>query len=397
MGKPNTGYILKLPDKTYKAILEYPPENGKRIRKTRKAKTEGQAKKALNDLVLQRSRYLKLKGTNGDSDVKYMSFNEAADNYISKCKTRVKLKTLAEGTYEDYEAIVEQLKVEFGIDNIYEITSDDFDDYFNKLIIKEKMAPSSVVKKRVILNNIYKSNKIDLKPLNETEPIANSHKRNLDKINPLSDDEMEKLEAYLYDAKEKYKGHKNNSDWMMYFIYFFTLATGCREGEVAGLKISSLCREDNMIKIDNSITTLKKVGIKDKKPKTYDSDRFLLVNEDVFKLLDELFKIYEDYDYPNSEYVFRTRNGTAFFPRNLLKYFVRACKEAKLTKKHTFHDIRHTNITVKIGSGIDVKTVSIMAGHSDTKVTLDTYSHYWKLAAQKAANLDKFKILQRKP
>lgn len=39
------------------------------------------------------------------------------------------------------------------------------------------------------------------------------------------------------------------------------------------------------------------------------------------------------------------------------------------------HTFRHTYITVDTSSGIDVKTLQSIAGHSDIKMTMDRYAH----------------------
>lgn len=45
-----------------------------------------------------------------------------------------------------------------------------------------------------------------------------------------------------------------------------------------------------------------------------------------------------------------------------------------LGKRPTFHDLRHTYATVAISSGVDVKTVSSVLGHSSAAMTLDVYA-----------------------
>ena len=44
-------------------------------------------------------------------------------------------------------------------------------------------------------------------------------------------------------------------------------------------------------------------------------------------------------------------------------------------KAVTFHDLRHTNATLLLRSGIPAKIVSTMLGHSSYQLTMDTYSH----------------------
>ena len=66
-----------------------------------------------------------------------------------------------------------------------------------------------------------------------------------------------------------------------------------------------------------------------------------------------------------------------------LKAFVR---EHDL-KPVTLHGLRHTNITMQIVNGLDIKTVSARVGHSDIQTTLNIYSHYTKESDKKASDL----------
>ena len=56
-----------------------------------------------------------------------------------------------------------------------------------------------------------------------------------------------------------------------------------------------------------------------------------------------------------------------------------------------FHDLRHTFATHAISSGVDVKTLSNILGHSKSSFTLDTYTHVTtemqKNAAEKVENM----------
>lgn len=40
-----------------------------------------------------------------------------------------------------------------------------------------------------------------------------------------------------------------------------------------------------------------------------------------------------------------------------------------------FHELRHTQATLLIGAGVDVKTVRHRLGHSEISTTLDIYAH----------------------
>ena len=44
-------------------------------------------------------------------------------------------------------------------------------------------------------------------------------------------------------------------------------------------------------------------------------------------------------------------------------------------KQIRFHDLRHTFATHALASGVDVKTLSGILGHTQASFTLDTYTH----------------------
>ena len=56
-----------------------------------------------------------------------------------------------------------------------------------------------------------------------------------------------------------------------------------------------------------------------------------------------------------------------------------------------FHELRHTNGSLLIALGIDVKTVQQRLGHAHAQVTLDVYAHVMPgVADDAAAQLDRF-------
>lgn len=54
------------------------------------------------------------------------------------------------------------------------------------------------------------------------------------------------------------------------------------------------------------------------------------------------------------------------FPKFLLKHRMR---------KINFHDLRHTNISLLVNCGVDMKRIQSWAGHADFSVTANTYAH----------------------
>lgn len=52
-----------------------------------------------------------------------------------------------------------------------------------------------------------------------------------------------------------------------------------------------------------------------------------------------------------------------------------------------FHELRHTQATLLLGSGVDVKTVQARLGHADASITLNWYAHAMPGNDRQAADL----------
>ena len=73
----------------------------------------------------------------------------------------------------------------------------------------------------------------------------------------------------------------------------------------------------------------------------------------------------------------------------------------KLLKRYdmpqvSLHSLRHTNATLLIGSGADVRTVSGRLGHSQTSTTLNIYAEFLQSADKAASESIADTLLRRK-
>ncbi|MDR3052412.1 MAG: tyrosine-type recombinase/integrase [Coriobacteriales bacterium] len=70
--------------------------------------------------------------------------------------------------------------------------------------------------------------------------------------------------------------------------------------------------------------------------------------------------------------------------------YSRSNKQVKVKKHYVglkFHELRHTQATLLIANGVDVKTVQERLGHARASTTLDFYAHADEERDRQAASL----------
>ena len=89
------------------------------------------------------------------------------------------------------------------------------------------------------------------------------------------------------------------------------------------------------------------------------------------------------------DYLFRQPGGNPMVPGTFTFRFKKILREGNLPDNLNVHSLRHTNASMLIAQGVDVRTVAGLLGHAQPSTTLDIYSHAFdknkKLAQQKLA------------
>lgn len=162
------------------------------------------------------------------------------------------------------------------------------------------------------------------------------------------------------------------------------LHTGMRLGEICALKWSDIDWEKRTISIHHSIQRISnlKTGAQKRTyihvglSKTRASCRLLPLSDQLLQLLRQHF--YQK----TSDYILG-KGTSPVDPRTIQRQFSRLIKEAGIQGAH-FHTLRHSFATRLLELGVDIKTVSVLLGHSATRTTLDFYAHS-QLSQQRAA------------
>jgi integrase len=169
----------------------------------------------------------------------------------------------------------------------------------------------------------------------------------------------EQLNKFL----ESVRGH----NW--YLIYLLLIYGGFREGEVLGIHVEDCDMVNRAINVRHSLITLKG-GVFITEPKTKTSKRAVTLPKIAY---DELKKHLDQLD-RNQGLIFTTSTVGPISPRNFIRHFKKALKDAGLPDIRV-HDLRHSHASLLLASGVNPKLVQERLGHSSTTLTMDTYSH----------------------
>lgn len=113
-------------------------------------------------------------------------------------------------------------------------------------------------------------------------------------------------------------------------------------------------------------------------PKTLSSIRKIEIDR---KLNKDLLKLKEKYSNYNQDY-FIFGGSKPLAPTTINRYKIKACKKSNLIPIK-LHEFRHSHATMLVEKKLMIKEVSRRLGHSNTNITLNTYTHTNKMQEKK--------------
>lgn len=159
-------------------------------------------------------------------------------------------------------------------------------------------------------------------------------------------------------------------------LFMLALMSGARQGELLGLKWSDVDWINSQIHIqrtyNNGAWYL---------PKSKGSDRRIDIGPVMMKELKKwkLACIKNELDL-----IFPDDNGKVIDDSTMLrKHFYPSLEKAEIGRIR-FHDMRHTYASLLIEQGENIKYIQTQLGHSSPSITLDVYSHLFKVGNQEA-------------
>ena len=163
-------------------------------------------------------------------------------------------------------------------------------------------------------------------------------------------------------------------------LFHFILATGVRRGEALGLSWQDVDFEKEQVMIRQSLVKDKVKTVKLGALKKDTSARQIpLLSEDFAQLRawqteQDAEKALLEGEYMDKGLVFCRINGLPIYPDTPGEWLEDYCTKAKISR-FKLHELRHTYASRMIRAGTHPKVLQELLGHTNIKMTMDTYGH----------------------
>ena len=153
------------------------------------------------------------------------------------------------------------------------------------------------------------------------------------------------------------------------------ISTGIRIGEICALQWADVDIERGVFIVQKTIQRIYVINGSQRKTeliidttKTSSSNREIPLSPDLLKIMKPLLRIVKTNNY------ILTNEDKPTEPRTYRNYYLDLMSKLGLPPMK-FHGLRHSFATRCINANIDIKTVSVLLGHSNISTTLNVYTH----------------------
>ena len=183
-------------------------------------------------------------------------------------------------------------------------------------------------------------------------------------------------------------------------ITHMLLVTGCRRGEIMGLKWDKVDFKTNRVKIDRELIISKSKGVHESTTKTNDI-RYLTLPTETMLLLRKYKREQLRLQLANGDrwidtgYVFTQDNGDHMNPDSVTGWLYGFSRRHGLPHINP-HAFRHTVASVLLANGTDIVTVAAQLGHASASTTENFYAHIIEENKAKASECIADVLLRKK-
>lgn len=301
-------------------------------------------------------------------------------------------------TYYSYQGTIEKYIIPtLGHLPLCDIKVMHIENFLSKLrkakTLKGTPLTSTTIQKHYLILNSSLNRAVKLQMLNDNPcKYVDTPKRKKFKSNILTLEEIQTIYSCL--DLTKYE------DYLFFFGMSLTIETGLRRGEMCGLQWSDIDFENKCLSCNTALIREKNIYCISEL-KTESSYRQLPLSDDIINLLKnhkkvqmenrleygELYTKTNIFDGIDYNLIFTNEDGTYCIPSRFLQRLKRLCVHCNIDKNIRWHDLRHSNATILLKSGISMKVIQERLGHSLMQTTSDIYAHVTKEMNTEATNI----------
>ena len=319
-----------------------------------------------------------------------VTLNDRWDSYISdKPELKQSTRTNYRYLYDKY------IRDDIGRMPIKEIMYSDCRKFFNKLLHKRGFKPNSVENINSLLHPVFRiAVRDNLIRTNPTDGIIADLKRSNEWV-------MEKKHALTKEQQQAFMDFARNSEIYAHWVPMITclLGTGCRIGEMLGLRWEDVFWNEGYISIDHSLIYRLQddgtVKFRVTTTKTKNSNRQIPMFESVRAALKGEYQrqcklgFCKDTIDGYSGFIWRNRDKHVLSPHCLNRALTRITRDynkmeeeraekekrkPQLLPHFSAHHLRHTFCTRICEEETDLKLIQEIMGHADITTTMDVYN-----------------------
>lgn len=351
-----------------KLMVGYRPDGKPDVREV-SAKTQREARAKLDGLRQRQGN-----GTLGSAEKERETVGAFLDRWLDAARATVRPKT--HKTYSDLVRV--HLQPGVGRHKLSALKPDHVQGFYADKLDAGSSPQTVVHLHRVLHRALTMAVKWGYVPRNVCTAV-DPPKVQKREMHPPTPEEVSKLLAHARTAEDRY-----------FALWQLAAFTGARQGELLGLQWDDIDFSAGVLRIRRSLQSAKGGVPVYGEPKTAKSRRTVpLVPEMAASL--RAHRAQQDKErgqmgasWKDCGLVFTSIVGTPLDGVNVLKRFKAALKAAGV-RQVRFHDLRHGAITMMLGAGLPVTTVSEMVGHHSAAMTLGVYGHVLPGSKQLAA------------